>query len=50
MTLRIGELTELDHGPGDVGGAEHARPPQALCRGERGLDIWHFDVEGDVPG
>src|SRR5262249_20755991 len=48
MTFGIGELTDLNVGARDDVGTEQSRPAEALGLGERGLHVWHLDVERHV--
>ena len=48
MALGIGELADLEVGPGDLVGAEDPRAAEALGLGERRPDVWDLDVERDV--
>ena len=47
MALRVGELAQLN-GVHHLLGTHHAGPTEALGLRERGLDVGHRDVEGDV--
>jgi Anticodon binding domain len=47
VAFGVGELGDLDT-LGDLLGAHHAGAAETLGLGERGLDVGHLDVEGDV--
>jgi hypothetical protein len=48
MSLGVGELAERDRGAGTGAGPKTRVPPRALGLGQSGLDVRHFDIEGDL--